>query len=241
MVEPTPGLASYLEKEATADFDDFKSYQAGAAYRELITELVDLQRGLCGYCEIEILLRQPNYQVEHVLPQSTHPEAALHTSNMIACCRGGTAESKDKERFLKPPKRNQSCGQAKEDRDDPQFLDPRQLPALRSLFVVRIDGRIEADDCVCESEEEIAKVEKTIEILGLNVERLRAAREKRWRDLHDVWTPHFQSVDAMTRGAEMTLLPGKDGRLSSFFTTKRSFFRLYGGEHVLSLAPDSWI
>ena len=240
MVEPTPELSNYLEEATTPEYNEFRDYRGGAAYRELIAELVNLQRGLCGYCEIEINLNQSNHQVEHVVPRSAHPEAALHASNLIACCKGGTVESKDKERFLKPPKRNLSCGQAKAERDDPQFLDPRLLPALPSLLVVRNDGRIEADSDACQSEEEVARVEKTIEILGLNVERLRAARERRWRDLLDVWAGYFQSDDVMTQGAQSALLPGRDGRLARFFTTRRSFFGRYG-EHVLSLAPDSWI
>lgn len=238
---PTSGLSSYLEEAATPDYDEFRGYGGGAAYRELIAALVDLQRGLCGYCEIN--LHELDRQVEHVAPQSGHPEAALRTSNMIACCKGGSAsmfESNDEERFLKPPRRNLSCGQAKEERDDPQFLDPRLLPALPSLLAVRSDGRIEADGNACRSEDEIAKIEKTIEILGLNVERLRAARERRWNDLLKVWKPHFQSDVAMTQGARRELLPRQDGRLARFFTTRRSFFGRYG-ELVLAPAPDSWI
>ena len=241
MAESTPGLSSYIEEATTPEYAEFRDYGGGAAYKELIAGLVDLQRGLCGYCEIRLL--ESDRQVEHVAPQSAHPEAALDTSNMIACCKGGSAsvfESADEERFLRPPRRNLSCGQAKADRDDPQFLDPRQLPALPSLLAVRNDGRIEADGRARQSEDEVAKVEKTIEILGLNVERLRAARERRWRDLLEVWAPHFQSDDAMTQGARSALLPGQDGRLARFFTTRRSFFGLYG-EHVLSLAADSWI
>ena len=240
MAEPTPRLSNYLEEATTPEYGEFRDYLGGAAYRELIAELVDLQRGLCGYCEIEINLHQSNHQIEHVLPQSTHPEAALDVSNMIACCKGGTVEVEDQERFLKPPRRNLSCGQAKAERDDPQFLDPRRLPAQPSLLTVRNDGRIEADDRVCESEDEIARVEKTIEILGLNVERLRATRERRWRDLLDVWAPHFQSDDAMAQGAQSELLPGQDRRQAPFFTTRRSFFGRYA-EHVLLLAGDSWI
>ena len=240
MAEPTPRLSNYLEEATTPEYREFRDYLGGAAYRELIAELVDLQRGLCGYCEIEINLHQSNHQIEHVLPQSTHPEAALDVSNMIACCKGGTVEVEDQERFLKPPRRNLSCGQAKAERDDPQFLDPRRLPAQPSLLAVRNDGRIEADDCVCESEDEIARVEKTIEMLGLNVERLRAARERRWRDLLDVWAPHFQSDDAMAQGARSALLPGQHHRLAPFFTTRRSFFGRHA-EHVLLLAGDSWI
>ena len=239
LVGPTPGLSSYLEDAATPDYDDFRAYREGAAYRELIADLIDLQRGLCAYCEID--LHELDRQVEHVAPRSSHPQAALQASNMVACCKGGSASLlKDEERFLKPTRRNLSCGQAKAGRDDPQFLDPRQLPALPSLLAVRNDGRIEADGDACQSEDEAAKVEKTIEILGLNVERLRLARERRWKDLLEVWAPHFRSDEAMAQGARAALLPGQDGRLIRFFTTRRSFFVRHG-EHVLSPAVDGWV
>ena len=239
MVAPTPGLSSYLDEATVPSYGEFRDYGRGAAYRELIAALVELQRGLCGYCEIDLL--DSDRQVEHVAPQRSHPDAALRTANMIACCKGGTASaSNDEERFLKPPKRNLSCGQAKGATDDPRFLDPRSLPALPSLLVVRFNGRVEADDNACRSDEEAARVERTIEILGLNVERLRANRERRWRDLLAVWEPHLRSDDAMTKGARNELLPNEDGRLAPFFTTRRSFFGRYG-EDVLSLAPDSWV
>ena len=239
MVAPTPGLSSYLNEATGPSYGELRAYGQSAAYRELIAALVELQRGLCGYCEIDLL--ESDRQIEHVAPQRSHPDAALRTSNMIACCKGGTASaSKDEERFLKPPRRNLSCGQAKGATDDPQFLDPRSLPALPSLLVVRLNGRVEADDNACRSAEEVARVERTIEILGLNVERLRAAREKRWRDLLAVWEPHLQNGDVMSQGARNELLPSEDGRLAPFFTTRRSFFGRYG-EAILSLAPDGWI
>ena len=239
MVAPTPGLSSYLDEATVPSYGEFRDYEQGAAYRELIAALVELQRGLCGYCEIDLL--DSDRQIEHVAPQRSHPDAALRTANMIACCKGGTASaSNDEERFLKPPKRNLSCGQAKGATDDPRFLDPRTLPVLPSLLVVRFNGRVEADGSACRSEEEAARVERTIEILGLNVERLRANRERRWRDLLAIWEPHLRSDDAITKGARNDLLPSEDGRLAPFFTTRRSFFGRYG-EDVLSLAPDSWV
>lgn len=238
MTKPPPGLSSYLGQAAEPRYEEFRSYEGGAAYKELITDLVALQRALCGYCEIE--LTDLDRQIEHVAPQSRHPDRVLDTTNMMACCKGGSSPTEDEERFLKPPKRNLSCGQAKADRDDPQFHDPRTLPALPSLLAVRHDGRIHANRNECRSEEEIAEIENTIGILGLNVERLRVARERRWKDLLAVWAQHFQKAEYMIQGARRELLPREDGHLANFFTTRRSFFGSHG-EQVLSLAPASWV
>ena len=62
---------------------------------------------------------------------------------------------------------------------DADFIDPRKLPALPSLLRVGYDGRIEANLDACrETGFTAGAVEKTIDVLGLNSERLRRAREK---------------------------------------------------------------
>ena len=67
--EPTSGLRDYLDCDGEhANWDGFRSHQAGAAYREVIETLGSLQHGLCGYCEIDI--KEWDRQVEHVVPQS---------------------------------------------------------------------------------------------------------------------------------------------------------------------------
>lgn len=238
MTKPPPGLSSYLGQAAEPRYEEFRSYEGGAAYKELIADLVAIQRGLCGYCEVE--LTDLDRQIEHVAPQSRHPDRALDTTNMMACCKGGSSPSEDEERFLKPVNRNLSCDKAKADSDDPELRDPHALPAVPSLLAVRHDGRVEADGNACRSEEEIAEIEKTIEILSLNIERLRRARERRWKDLLAVWAPHFQKAEDVIHGARIELLPREDGRLANFFTTRRSFFGSHG-EQVLSLAPASWV
>ena len=81
MAEPTPGLAHYLGEAEEPSYDEFRSYRQGDAYQELIDRLTELQRGLCGYCEIDLL--GSDRQVEHVAPQHVHPEAAL-SSGVVA-------------------------------------------------------------------------------------------------------------------------------------------------------------
>ena len=238
MTKPTRGLSSYLGQAEDPRYREFRDYEGGTAYKELVAGLMALQRGLCGYCEIS--LTDSHRQIEHIAPQSRHPERALDTTNMMAACQGGSSQSEDEDRFLKPPKRNLSCGQAKGDREDPQFVDPRTLPALPSLLAVLHDGRVHADPKICRSEDETARIEKTIAMLGLNVERLRAARERRWRDLFDTWAPYFEKARTMIQAAEQELLPREDGRLPSYFTTRRSFFGSHA-EQVLGQAADGWV
>ena len=237
LLSPTPGLLNYLEVDISEysgpSWESFRDHMAGASYRELREALTACQRGLCGYCEIE--LRPPDQQVEHVIPQSDPHRGrvlALDATNMIACCTGGSAKNlygrdagNDEERYLPPAKHNISCGQAKGRTTNADFVDPRALPALPSLLRVRFDGRIEPDPHACGAADISAdRVSKTIEILGLNVERLRLAREKHWRALDNAWREHHNGPAIMTGAARMELSPSSSGNLHRFFTTSRSYF-----------------
>ena len=52
---PTSGLAEYLEAVGDeANWDEFRSRNSGASYRELRESLTQNQHGICGYCEISI-------------------------------------------------------------------------------------------------------------------------------------------------------------------------------------------
>ena len=240
----TEGLKTYLDEgvEEDKDWDGFRNHEGGNSYLEVIEKLIEIQHGLCGYCEIDI--RETDRQVEHVIPQSDPSRGAalaLDHCNMIACCKGGTIIAHDKVRRLDPVRHNRSCGQAKGNLVDADFIDPRMLPALPSVTRVIFTGRIEADGAACESNDiAIDRVEKTIKFLGLNTERLRRARERRWNALSDIWGPNISDPVLMETVARGELLPDKDNRLSKFFTTNRSYFDIYG-EMVLSEPPMDWI
>ena len=61
----TSGLKDYLEVETQRpSWDGFHSHLGGRAHRGLIEELMDLQHGLCGYCEIR--LTEPEVETARV-------------------------------------------------------------------------------------------------------------------------------------------------------------------------------
>jgi len=238
---PTPGLARYLAHAgANATWERFRRNQDRR--HELYEALTDLQHGLCGYCEID--LREDDRQVEHVIARNQPQEGAaraLDPANLILCCLGGTKETSDNRRFLPTTPASLSCGQAKDNSADPDFIDPRTLPALPSLTRVRYDGRIEADRDACEKTGfSVDAVNKTIEILGLNVGRLRLARRERWRALDDNWQEHLGDLEIIEAASRMELLPQPNGRLLEFFTTSRSYFSPLG-ENILAERPADWI
>lgn len=250
LANPTPGLAAYLTRTGSgASWRRFR-HNARNAYRELAETLMELQHGLCGYCEID--LRDDDRQIEHVIPQSDPNRGAQHAldpANMIACCRGGELEDQygpnaqdDNERFSPPLSDNRSCGQAKRNNTDPDFVDPRTLPPLPSLTRVLPDGKIEADTDACQAHSiSAARIEKTITILGLNVERLRLAREKRWNTLNQNWVDYFDDPAVMEGAARGELLQNNVGNLPKFFTTSRSYFSPFGSESILAKHLEDWI
>lgn len=242
---PPPGLSTYCAEEPDgANWGGFLDHHSHESYRELARALTDRQHGLCGYCEIEIAADRR--QVEHVVPRSDpkHGVArALDIGNMIACCLGGTRpDAGDSAHYLAPPKANMSCGQKKGNDTIPDFVDPRTLPELPSLTHVTSEGRIKADENACVAAGwEADRIGATVKFLGLNVERLRLAREQRWLALEDAWQDHHDDEDTMRAAAREELLPDDNNdRLPQFFTTSRSYFgRL--GEEILAEEPRGWI
>ena len=239
---PTPGLADYLAVTGSkGDWKEFRSHRGGDAYRELMETLVELQHGLCGYCEIR--LAPSNRQIEHVVPRSSvqsGPKKALDRTNMIACCRGGERESGDPPQPRRLVRKNRTCGQRKGNYEGANFVDPRKLPPAPSPTRVTHKGRIEADADACRAAGLSANdVRDTIELLGLNVERLRLRREAIWRGLSAAYGDYVDDAGKMRAAAREGLLPDADDRLPEFFTTARSFFNRWG-EDVLARNPQ-WI
>ena len=248
LTHPTTGLAKYLEKERdAATWDGFGSHEGSSdSKRELTEALAVIQHGLCGYCEIDLHPR--DRQIDHVIPQSDQNRAgssrSLDVLNMIACCTGGTSYDpgirRVPTRFRSPIRSHMSCGQAKGDISDQDFLDPRILPALPSLVYVLIDGEIEPDVDACATAGiKSSRVQRTINILRLNVPRLKDARANLWQQLLSAWGEQSDG-DTLRKAAEQELLPDETGMIPSFFTTTRSYFRPLS-EEILAENLKSWI
>lgn len=243
---PPPDLQAYRAAAAGDEsWDEFRSFRGSSdAYWQLADALESRQHGLCGYCEVA--LRPHNRQVEHVAPRSSHPEAALDYANLIACCKGAGSptETNGDQGGRRRRGRHVSCGTAKGDAPPENLVDPRHLPASPSVFRVLIDGNIEADLGACELVGmEVSTVERTIDVLGLNVPRLRSARERRWSALRDSMDERLSEAEQVRASAELELLPDQEDRLPAYFTTARSFFksRTDAVDDLLGEAPQRWI
>ena len=241
---PPAGLASYLATSDQPDWVEFRSHEAGASYRELIDALTVRQHGLCAYCEIDLL--GSDRQVEHFAPRNGTAERDLDVGNLVAACRGGSSASfapdgprPNEVRFLPPARRNISCGQAKGNRSPGWLIDPRHLPTA-PVFIVLVDGRLEADADACASSGlSLEHLTRTIETLGLNVRRLREAR----RQFTDALIDRVAAIgdeDTKRRWIRALLSPNAEGNLRRFFSTSRSYFGPLA-ERALETMSETWV
>lgn len=236
-VRPLPaaarvGLEQFRAANPDADWEAFREHDGGVPYRELREALCDAQRRLCAYCEID--LRRPTsalrVQVEHFLEKSRSAELGqnlhLDPDNLLAACTGGGRSELGKPHYAPPTPDNLSCGQSKERvGKDAQVLDPRLLSLLPGLCIVDDTGAIRADADACQAVKvDVALVEETIRVFGLQCRRLRKAREDLWLDLLVKTEDLLDDVDALTRLAADYLLPNGAGDLLPFWTTIRCFF-----------------
>lgn len=222
---------------------------SGDAYREVLHALIDRQQGLCGYCEQRVTkndgtLEFQDFQVEHVLAKSSGPGRVLHWRNLMLCCGGGTyPHFKEKPSRHLPGKgaeANLSCGQAKGDSEFDEGFDPRAFAWREPVVFVELDGRMRADEDACRRAGlDPMRIDGAIELLKLNCERLRVARQHVAMNIVGWFVPLLEELLRLSPGlhdstassmhAQMVggrLGPDIHGHLQPFWTTER----LYLGE-----------
>lgn len=180
-----PHLQTYVVANPLATWEQFRSGKP--RYRAIQQQLLSDQRGLCAYCEIQLLTypedaRANDFRVEHFWPKSPHlppPNWALEWKNLLGCCHGGTSKS------VIPPSRfnpsSPSCDVPKQSYNWVGFiLDPLTIPALDILFGYKSNGvdagEIFVNMSTCPPRL-LAQAQESIVRLKLNAVRLKLARE----------------------------------------------------------------
>jgi uncharacterized protein (TIGR02646 family) len=178
-----PKLREYRQNNPNGRWEQFRQ-DCKSGLNEVFETLASDHGGLCAYCEMKI--NKPNHQVEHFHDKSDESDQNnptkwhLDWSNMWYCCKGGTEENFVGDEFKRPSKVNCSCGQHKKNNDYQNIISPNDIPKFPRIFSYKIsDNSVEilADEELC-SESRIDKnyVEKTIEMLNLNCNRLQETR-----------------------------------------------------------------
>jgi uncharacterized protein (TIGR02646 family) len=207
----------------SASWEDFKNEDQDA-YKYLVKYIVNHQKGLCAYCEIN--LTETDRMIEHVHPKSDMASGhnwGLDFRNLLATCKGGSNRyPADQNRYVAPLPANLSCDQSKHDKIlDNVIIHPRDIPLAPSVFRVGMTGEIQPS--VTHHEQSGIsgqKITATIDELNLNCNRLKDARRKVW-DMLVEFEQRGETTDNLMRDF---LLPDINGRLYQFFTTIRSYF-----------------
>ncbi len=128
----------------------------GKVKKEVYKSLIDEQGGICAYCERSLLeSHSEEYHIDHLNPQSNNAGDDLEYSNFLCSCLRDTAEGDPLH-----------CGKLK----DSALLPVHPLQQdCQSKFKFTADGGIDGLD---------SNAKKTIEILGLDIEKLRNMRGK---------------------------------------------------------------
>lgn len=240
-------LATYLATETSPSWQQFRDEHRDA-YDELCSELNVRQRGLCAFCEIDLITSvfTQAREVEHWRPKSQdvppNLERTFGVGNLQLGCLGGTNPypTADIERTSNPPPGpNRSCG-AKKGHNDPdnpadQILPyrPQDLPESPSMFSVDSEGSLRP---ILDSSAfgiETARLWATIDFLGLNCTRLKNARREINKYLDTMLEEYIASVPQLSEDDQIDtalILLAKDldlcssGNLPRFVTTIRFYF-----------------
>ncbi|MBX2810870.1 MAG: TIGR02646 family protein [Myxococcales bacterium] len=188
------GLQNFRKEQENADrqrdsADLWKAFRDTSAYKELQEALLDIQGGLCGYCERQIGHKKfkADRCIEHVAAKKDNRDRTLDWNNLMICCNGGTLDSHPEPLARHTVKRNHSCDKKKDRQKIPIECDPREFPCEWSTSVVSftIDGRMRPNEQTCrelgiDPKVLVGVIENT---LNLNCERLRQARQQLWDEI----------------------------------------------------------
>ncbi len=145
MSEP-PLLADFTDTNPTKSWESFGSENRDTL-SQIIAQLMQDQRGLCAYCEVDLQLSDgtgyDDFRIEHFHPKSdNHPHWTFRWDNLLAVCCGGnrsylTEEAKD--RFTSP---DHSCDVPKGSKilDGLIFNPSKDEILLQPLFEFTNDG-----------------------------------------------------------------------------------------------------
>jgi len=184
-------LTQYAGDCPQDNWDDFRSLNQGEAYQAIKCLIFADQGGLCAFCEDEINAAHKQ-RVEHFHPKSdkdTEDNWALDWLNVIGVCIGGS----DVDKSVHPLPANLSCDAYKDHlivkrkldiACEGYLLNPLKIPAFPCLFDLdkrtgELKSKADCGDVEIENNcygTVTELVEKTIEYLNLNCDRLNKQR-----------------------------------------------------------------
>lgn len=175
-------LSDLVMADPGADWEKFRSNKN--RYKKVAAEIRKDQRGICAYCEIDLLNKSspdklPDFRIEHFYPKtphSPHPNWAIDWFNLFGTCHGGSQRNvSEPSRFTAPdfccdvPKANKNWTNL--------ILNPlTEVPAYPRYFQYsESTGKIEVDSNLSDPSK-ATKASETINKLRLDSDRLNRMR-----------------------------------------------------------------
>lgn len=243
----TPLLAHYLETTESPNWRQFR-HEHRDGYDELSTALKRRQRGLCAFCEIDLITSADTHarEIEHWRPKSLDQTPSVRWTfgidNLQIACLGGTRRYpiSDIDRTGDPhPAPNQSCGACKADHDPVAGVNgiqpyrPENLPEAPCMFLVADDGALRPIENCGDYGLDAQRLETTIEFVGLNCTRLKNARQAILQALDSVLQSYLDIAEGVSEEARFDAAflalardtaPLECDDLPRFVSTLRSYF-----------------
>ena len=144
------------KKQYNSDFrDKYERFKKTTKIKNIVKEALMKEQGyICCYCERR--LESDDSHIEHLLPREVAPEKSLDFDNLLCSCQKDLEKGEPRH-----------CGNSKG-----KYLLPISPlePDCATLFIFGHDGQI------LPAQEDNDKAQKTIEILQLNIPKLKALR-----------------------------------------------------------------
>ncbi|MEA5550983.1 retron system putative HNH endonuclease [Anabaena cylindrica UHCC 0172] len=177
---PEPEKIKEYRKQYSSQFRRWSDLKKNRETLNAIRDtLASDQKGLCAYCEMS--LHEKNRSVEHFMPRNQSTKENNHDldwQNMLGICLPPGGMKDDDLENLQLLNNSPCCGKKKDgDIPDNKLLNPLTLPTLRLFKFSSEDGEIRPDEIAClKVGIPVENVQFTIDILGLNVLRLKDQR-----------------------------------------------------------------
>lgn len=252
--QPPNALTNYAVSYPNNDWDnDFRNDRNGITYKTIKNLIFSDQGYLCAYCETRISNNTPNKQrVEHFHPKSDRSNPtknwALDWNNIMGVCCGG--EDVDKSKHALPA--NLSCDAYKNHLINKNklptacegyLINPLQIPAFPCLFALeKRTGQLKPNMENCEQVDfednpystTTELIEKTIENLNLNCDRL---NQQRLAVLHHYEQQVKKARQQNDRNVFSRLASQWFQRQwPSYFTTRRILVEQYAETYLQNMA-----
>ncbi len=192
----------------------------GGYKKELRLNLLELQKGLCAYCE-NSLCTELGCHIEHIEPQSSNPPLAYEYTNLILSCINS-----DSLRDAKVKVENGiSCGHAKQNKFDADLFIKPTFKDCERYFWYKDNGEIVPNLQL--NEDDVSKANYTIDSLRLNCNRLKREREQILVEGYNSILALINKHDALDKFIEQQLSCLENGYLPSYINVRKQHFQIY--------------